>query len=62
MKTELDYVKMQVQLLTDASVMLPHVQHIVITTAALIASPCILAAATLALTVKFLFAFINVCK
>jgi hypothetical protein len=49
-------------LFADASVMLSHVQHFLITTAALVASPCILAAATLALTETFLLAFINICS
>jgi len=42
--------------------MLSHVQQLFITTAAIVASPCILAAATLALTEKFIFAFINICS
>jgi len=42
--------------------MFSDVQHIAAATAALIASPCILTSAILALAEKVLFAFIDICK
>jgi hypothetical protein len=42
--------------------MLSDVQQIAAATAALVASPCVLTSAILALAEKLLFAFIDICK
>ena len=54
--------EIQARQLTDASVMLSHVQHVATTATTLVGPPCVLAATVLALAEEPLFAFINICK